>query len=1322
MKQNYYIGLSVGTGFVGWAVTDKSYRLLKARSQPLWGSFLFDEAKSAKIRRLHRSARRRRARTRQRLLLLQDLFAKEIAKVDPLFFLRLNNSPLFLNDKAYGLNSADSLFGDEKFKDKDFFQKYPTVYHLRAALIRGEIEDVRFLYLGLHHILKKRGHFLFDVQNIDAQDTSAVFGALCKINAFLSEHMCVPLDLSKSEEILKILCDAKEDRQKRRFRLCAAISVGKNLQHEAIAKAIVGCKVKLKDLFALEEIAESRSFSFEDANFEESGVAAIENEAGEEWAEFALLLKAVYDWTVFCSFMGARRFLSEAKVDAYEKHGEDLRRLKAYVREKCPKKYGLVFYCREKTNNYAAYVGSDRRKRCAKCSRGEFYAFLKRELHLDDKQMLRDMEQDAFLPRQACESNGAIPYQAHLQELNAILRQAEEKFSFLKECSGGTSVSDKIRLLMTFRVPYYVGPLDTRSPFGWAVRREGFEREKVTPWNFGETVDEDASEERFIRRITNKCVYLAGQDVLPLNSLLYGEFVFLNELNQLKVCGTQNEAARRVIYEYAKGHKKFGRKEILSLLIREGIVPPESKEEEVFGAGDWNLRVASSSWVDLAFLGEKRVTHRAMCEEILLWITLISDKDRLEKRIRAKYGRILTEEEIKKLKGLNCSRWSRVSKEFLDGIVSERCLDENGHAMTLIETMRKTGRSFAELMSEKYGFRQAYERYNAEHTQGSAVTYAAIRQMYCSTAVKRAIWRSVELVREIVKIRGVAPKCLFLETTSENTRRGQNKFLRKRELLARYQALGERGREQLAAIENAPDGKFNSDRLYLYYLQEGKSAYSGLPIRLEDVFDPNICDIDHIYPQSKIQEESIDNKVLVFRTENVRKGDAYPLPASLRKKCGSFWREWKQAGLMSETKYARLTRAKPLTDAELREFIERQFRPADQHTRTIMYLLQKLLPDTEILYVKASNADRFRQDNGLIRMRDLNDLTYAKDAYIDIAVGNVYRAKFKRDLEAGEQNHFCNYNIRRLFEEDIDGEWKASDKQTVLETVLKNNARVVRMTEEGKGALFNATIKKAGTNKELIPLKGDGALSDTSKYGGYDSETTAYFMLVRSKDKRGGKRLSLEAFPLWQEKLGESAIEDKRRYCEEVSGLIEPEILIPKIKLNTLFQIGGSYAYLRGRSGARLLWCNANELFLEQESIAALKPAVNYIRIRGRFGKGVPVGKEVTAERCLALYDRLLEKLDSPVYAGLTVKKQLPLLRGKREAFAALSLEEQCKVLTEVLRLLQCNSGTSDFTLLGGAANAGKIVSSKFVQGAHMKMILQSPTGYHRKVISFEGY
>lgn len=92
MSKKYYIGIDMGTDSVGWAATDCNYDLLKQHGQELWGSYLFDEGEGAQDRRMHRTARRRTARTRQRLLLLQELFIKAVAEKDPLFFLRINNS------------------------------------------------------------------------------------------------------------------------------------------------------------------------------------------------------------------------------------------------------------------------------------------------------------------------------------------------------------------------------------------------------------------------------------------------------------------------------------------------------------------------------------------------------------------------------------------------------------------------------------------------------------------------------------------------------------------------------------------------------------------------------------------------------------------------------------------------------------------------------------------------------------------------------------------------------------------------------------------------------------------------------------------------------------------------------------------------------------------------------------------------------------------------------------------------------------------------------------------------------------------------------
>lgn len=98
--KNYYLGLDIGTNSVGWAVTDDEYNLCKFKKKDMWGIRLFENGKTAAERRSQRTARRRTDRRKQRIDLLQMLFAEEMAKIDNTFFIRLNESRLHTEDKS----------------------------------------------------------------------------------------------------------------------------------------------------------------------------------------------------------------------------------------------------------------------------------------------------------------------------------------------------------------------------------------------------------------------------------------------------------------------------------------------------------------------------------------------------------------------------------------------------------------------------------------------------------------------------------------------------------------------------------------------------------------------------------------------------------------------------------------------------------------------------------------------------------------------------------------------------------------------------------------------------------------------------------------------------------------------------------------------------------------------------------------------------------------------------------------------------------------------------------------------------------------------
>ena len=1327
--KNYFIGLDMGTDSIGWAVTDTDYNLIKDHGTDYWGSYLFEPANSAEGRRMFRTARRRLKRRHRRLMLLQELFADEMSKTDPLFFLRLNNSNLLMEDKDESVRSGNYLFDDPEYSDKEYFKKYPTVYHLRKACVMGEVDDIRLLYLAVHHIIKNRGHFLFEEQNFEAGDNTSVKESFQKLNNIFYDMGLPMIRLENIDEILVVLEDekiAKKEKEKRIINLAGVADTG----IKALVAAVCGYKFNAGDLFRTDrDLGDFQKITF-DGGFDESAAGQLEDYFDEEECAAIILLKNIYDWTVLNRILGGEKYISWAKVDGYEEHKNDLVLLKEYVKIHCPEKYKLVFRKNDE-KNYAAYVGKDRKKYVKKCSKDEFYDFLRKKVGVDDALIKEKMDKGTFLLKLKSVDNGIIPYQVNRQELEAILDEAEKKFDFLRKRTDGITVKEKIIALMKFRVPYYVGPLTTKGKFSWLKKTEGVsETTPVTPWNFDQVVDRDACEENFITRMTNKCTYLIGEDVIPECSLLYKRFTFLNELNNLRIYGEKNPIAKQLIYNLAKKEKKITLKKCLKVLIENGIVSVNARVDEVFSGLDGDFKTNLASYVDFYnIVGEKVVTDSEMIERIILWITLLSDKSRLEKRIKKEYGSVLSTEEIKKIKGLNYTKWGRFSKALLTEIKSSRLTSDAGEPLSVIEALEQRSENFMELLSDKYDYKNLIDERNSCGVE-EQVTYNTIEELYCSPAVKRTIWRAVCLVREIIKVQGGPPKKLFIEMareTTDNGKKGDRTVSRKQQLIDLYKAIGKDGVEWIKEIENTPDRMFNSDKLFFYYTQMGKDAYTGTEIGLNNVFNVNLYDIEHIYPQSKIKDDSLDNRVLVYRPINAGKQDRYPLDPAVQSQMQSYWRELKGKGFISDEKYYRLTRKTSLSDDELADFINRQLVETRQSTKEAAKIFRRII-EGEVVYAKAKNAREFKEKViRLTKVRELNDLHHAKDAYVNIVIGNIYNEKFQHNAAAFMQReNLKNYNMNRLYYEAIPDVWNPSDIARIKKIANKNSCRVVHFTSEGTGGLFDATIQTHSPSDALIPLKESGPRSNTSKYGGYLKASTAYFMLVQSKNKKGCNLLSIERMTIY----GKKRYKDKspEEYCRDCLGLVQPKVVADNIKINTLFNYNGSYVYIRGvkSNGAQIIFCNANQLILDEDSVGYLKIISNAFRDKQKYkSKELILSDGISVEANVKLYDILTEKLSKKPYDGLNISKQTEVLAACREKFAALDAAEQCKVLWEVLHFMQCNTVTSDLSSIGGNENTGKITLCKNIDKNKtkiFKMISQSPTGHYRAITDLTEY
>lgn len=1308
---DYYIGLDIGSDSVGWAVTDTDYNILKFKGNAMWGIRLLDESNTAQERRVFRGNRRRNDRGKFRIKCLEMLFDKEICKVDPSFFMRLKESSYQIEDKT--VDGIYSLFNDADFTDKNYYEKYKTIYHLRKELIESnEPHDIRLVYLAIAHIIKNRGHFLFDSDSLGENGLPDFNGIWNELITYLFDNEYGELSCSNYNEIEAILKDNLLSKTKKAALLSATLGVEKKKDKQlfSILSLACGCSVNSWDVFMDDTLKESeaKKISFS------SGYDDNESKYMSVFADrFELIerLKAIYDWALLADVLNGCPYLSFAKCKIYDRHKSDLKELKEYVKNYLPEKSRLIFSENKKgCNNYTAYSGYTSKGRVIeKCSQEDFIAFLRKELPkepLDSK--YEDMykhifELGDFMPKIVCKDNGVVPIQLTKAELSIILKNAEKYLPFLSEVEDGKTVSEKIMDILSYRIPYYVGPLNQHSERSW-LERTG---EKIYPWNFENVVNVDRSAEKFIENLTSKCTYLFAEDVLPKNSPTYCKFTVLNELNNLRLDGEaiDVELKNRIYTELFERRAKVTQKALKNYLKSIGY-----GDVEISGI-DGDFKNSLKPIIELSVFD---LTDSEK-EEVVRLITIFSDdKKLLRKRLSKLYSHKLSEEDILRLSKLKYKDWGKLSMKFLCQLQGTN--KETGETGSILEFMQSTNDNLMQLLSKDYTFLENIKLENGEMTFTSLKK--EVDQLYVSPKVKRPIYQAMLIVEELVKIAGKEPKKIFIEMTRGGEEKKERKDSRKSRLLKSYEAIKKDNRELYESLAKTNEIEFNRKALYLYYTQKGRCMYSGERIDVENLFNKNIYDIDHIFPRSKIKDDSLDNLVLVKKTINSNKDNEYPISLAIRTKQRDFWRSLKDSGLISDKKYQRLIRNEELTYDELSGFIARQIVETSQATKAVAELLKKRY-ESNIIYVKAGLVSDFRKNNNFVKCRDINDFHHAKDAYLNIVVGNAYYTKYTNKyfinrLQSGTAS------VNAIFNYNIDGAWTADNVKSltiVKNTMAKNNIRFTRYSSKQTGGLFDQTIYKKGNGQ--VSQKGSGPLSDINKYGGFNKAKSTYFSFVEYIDQKGKTYRSFEPIDLYIEKEYKN---DPEGFIKRKLDAKNVRVLIPLIKYNTLINVDGFRMHISNKqSNGTVLGCKpAEQLVLSNECEEYIKKISKYLEkcTEYKTEKTVTTFDKITDEENLALYLTIEEKLQNSIFK-VRFSNTIDMMIAGEEKFKKLSTHDQCYVLMQILNILHANSMSGDLVLIGGCAKSGTVKISNKIQPKNttFEIINQSITGLFEKKI-----
>lgn len=748
------------------------------------------------------------------------------------------------------------------------------------------------------------------------------------------------------------------------------------------------------------------------------------------------------------------------------------------------------------------------------------------------------------------------------------------------------------------------------------------------------------------------------------------------------------------------------------------------------------------SYHDFRRMLENKTVNEEDVEEIIKRLTYTEDKKRINKYLEENYPNI-SEEDRRYISKLKYKDFGRLSEKFLTGI--KGVVKETGEILSVIQIMWETNDNLMQIIfSDHYTIRDVLEReredYYSEHP---ASVEQILSDMYISNAVKRPIYRTLDIIGDVTKACQNAPRKIFVEMARGGGEKGKRTVSRRDKIKELYKHMDKQEvreiskeiSELLGELDKKTDNELQSEVLFLYFMQLGICMYSGDPIDITKLKSDAYVNVDHIYPQAYVKDDSLNNKVLVKSKLNGEKSDNYPINKDIRDKMSSIWKHYRKEGLISEEKYNRLTRKTPFTDEEKQGFVNRQLVETRQSTKAVAEILKTMFPKTEVVYVKAGLASEFRHAFGIIKSRQINDLHHAKDAYLNVVCGNVYHSTFTKKFFQNNPKYSIKTETVYKRKIEVDGKpiWNGQESLSfVIKMLGKNNIHYTRYAFCRKGGFFD---QMPVTAKEGLVSRKKNLPSE--KYGGYNKPTASYFIMAKYTEKVKKEKQDIMIVPV-ELMVGEKVLNDKNfavgyiqqqiaqisnRKVEEIVNVSFPLGLRP-LKVNTRFSFDGFEACVTGKAnGGKILGISSLvALKMDNKKDNYIKKVEKYIEKR-KLNINIKLDEKydgINYESNQMIYNILVEKIQCSIYKTM-FGSLVEGLENAKSIFEQLSLEEQCLCINSLINVFKTGrSSGCDLTLIGGKKQAAVCtVSSKVSNWGKnykcVKIIDESASGIFRK-------
>lgn len=359
-----------------------------------------------------------------------------------------------------------------------------------------------------------------------------------------------------------------------------------------------------------------------------------------------------------------------------------------------------------------------------------------------------------------------------------------------------------------------------------------------------------------------------------------------------------------------------------------------------------------------------------------------------------------------------------------------------------------------------------------------------------STVARRSIREAIKVVNKIREDYGELDGIVIEMAREKNTYEKKQYYSR----LHKQQDKLEKELAELLKVENLKSLKLNNNQLTalkFWKEQDGKCIYSHKPIVISDIVNKfYLFEIDHIIPLSLSFDDSLNNKVLCYNSENQNKGQRTPFEYYSSGKAsipfGEFESEVIRLYKNNKKKLANLLEKRDVRYNQelLKQFINRNLIDTRYATKSLLSTFKDYFKtnniNTKVYAINGNFTASFRRESGIKKDRDYY-AHHAIDALIVASMTKVPKLSQVKNYILNNQDNVINIETGEIM-----AKYKYFDKKVL--TFINNLSKFDNIKYSHKvdkkvnRQLFDQTIYKTrelnGEDYTINKFKDIYSLSD----------------------------------------------------------------------------------------------------------------------------------------------------------------------------------------------------------------------------------------------------